>query len=37
MRFPDENHEMSRSGKPRHRLGAFAIFSTGLPNIIAFS
>jgi len=23
MRFPDENHEMSRSGKPRHRLERF--------------
>jgi len=20
VRFPDENHEMSRAGKPRHRL-----------------
>jgi len=23
VRFPDENHEMSRSGKPRHRLERF--------------
>ena len=23
VRFPDENHEMSRSGKPRHRLARF--------------
>ena len=23
VRFPDENHEMSRSGKPRHRLQRF--------------
>ena len=23
VRFPDENHEMSRSGKPRHRLDRF--------------
>ena len=23
IRFPDENHEMSRSGKPRHRLERF--------------
>ncbi len=25
VRFPDENHEMSRSGKPRHRLERFRI------------
>ena len=23
VRFPDENHELSRSGKPRHRLARF--------------
>jgi dipeptidyl aminopeptidase/acylaminoacyl peptidase len=23
VRFPDENHELSRSGKPRHRLERF--------------
>jgi dipeptidyl aminopeptidase/acylaminoacyl peptidase len=23
VRFPDETHELSRSGKPRHRLGRF--------------
>jgi dipeptidyl aminopeptidase/acylaminoacyl peptidase len=23
IRFPGENHEMSRSGKPRHRLERF--------------
>jgi len=23
VRFPGENHEMSRSGKPRHRLERF--------------
>jgi dipeptidyl aminopeptidase/acylaminoacyl peptidase len=25
VRFPDENHELSRSGKPRHRLERFRI------------
>jgi dipeptidyl aminopeptidase/acylaminoacyl peptidase len=25
VRFPDENHEMSRSGRPRHRLERFRI------------
>ena len=25
VRFPDENHEMSRTGKPRHRLERFRI------------
>jgi dipeptidyl aminopeptidase/acylaminoacyl peptidase len=25
VRFPDENHEMSRSGKPRHRLERFRV------------
>jgi dipeptidyl aminopeptidase/acylaminoacyl peptidase len=25
VRFPDENHEMSRSGKPRHRLERFRL------------
>jgi dipeptidyl aminopeptidase/acylaminoacyl peptidase len=25
VRFPDESHEMSRSGKPRHRLQRFRI------------
>jgi dipeptidyl aminopeptidase/acylaminoacyl peptidase len=25
VRFPDENHELSRSGKPRHRLERFEI------------
>ena len=23
VRFPDENHELSRSGRPRHRLARF--------------
>ena len=23
VRFPDENHDLSRSGKPRHRLERF--------------
>ena len=23
IRFPDESHELSRSGKPRHRLARF--------------
>lgn len=23
VRFPDEDHELSRSGKPRHRLARF--------------
>jgi dipeptidyl aminopeptidase/acylaminoacyl peptidase len=23
VRFPDESHELSRSGKPRHRLARF--------------
>jgi len=23
VRFPDENHEMSRAGKPRHRRDRF--------------
>ena len=23
VRFPDENHELSRSGRPRHRLERF--------------
>ena len=27
MRFPDENHEMSRSGKPRHLPGALSLYS----------
>ena len=25
VRFPDENHELTRSGKPRHRLERFRI------------
>jgi len=25
VRFPDENHELSRSGKPRHRLERFRL------------
>jgi dipeptidyl aminopeptidase/acylaminoacyl peptidase len=25
VRFPDENHEMSRSGRPSHRLDRFAV------------
>jgi dipeptidyl aminopeptidase/acylaminoacyl peptidase len=25
VRFPDENHEMSRSGRPSHRLGRFEV------------
>jgi len=25
VRFPDENHELSRSGRPRHRLERFRI------------
>jgi dipeptidyl aminopeptidase/acylaminoacyl peptidase len=25
VRFPDENHELSRSGKPLHRLERFRI------------
>jgi dipeptidyl aminopeptidase/acylaminoacyl peptidase len=25
VRFPDENHELSRSGRPRHRLARFRI------------
>ena len=25
MRFPDEGHELSRSGRPRHRLERFRI------------
>jgi dipeptidyl aminopeptidase/acylaminoacyl peptidase len=37
VRFPDENHELSRSGKPRHRLERFRImlewFAKYLPPI----
>jgi hypothetical protein len=25
VRFPDEDHELSRAGKPRHRLERFRI------------
>jgi dipeptidyl aminopeptidase/acylaminoacyl peptidase len=25
VRFPDENHELSRSGRPRHRLERFRV------------
>ena len=36
VRFPDENHELSRSGRPRHRLERFRIildwFATYLPT-----
>src|SRR5215470_12275886 len=37
VRFPDENHELSRSGKPRHRLERFRIildwFAKYLPPV----
>jgi dipeptidyl aminopeptidase/acylaminoacyl peptidase len=35
VRFPDETHELSRSGKPRHRLARFRLildwFAKDLP------
>jgi dipeptidyl aminopeptidase/acylaminoacyl peptidase len=37
VRFPDENHELSRSGRPRHRLARFRIllewFAEHLPPV----
>ena len=38
VRFPDENHEMSRAGKPRHRLERFRLHSrSGLPSILGYN
>ena len=34
VRFPDENHELSRSGKPRHRLERFRIILNWFANYL---